>query len=117
MSWESAFPQERWKEPERFFFFREVYRRLKFGSFTWNPPNVPAASTVDTVLTTSDADEIEGLRVGMSVSVTPPTGIDSGLGWGALVATDNTLTIRLVNATAGAINPGSGTWAFHGMVI
>jgi hypothetical protein len=98
-------------------FQREIHTRLKFGSFTWNPPNVPAASTVDTVLTTSDSGDFVGLRVGMSVSVSPPSAIDAGLGWGAFVATDDTLTVRLVNATALGINAASGTWSFHGMVI
>jgi len=117
MAWLAAFPQERWELPDIRRFLREIHGRTKFGSFTWNPPNVPANSTVDTVLTTSDAADITGLRAGMSIAVTPPAGIESGLGWGARVATDNTLTVRLVNATAGAIDPASGTWTFHGMVI
>lgn len=117
MSWSVGLPQDKWKDPERFNFYREIYRRVKFGTVTWNPPNVPAASTVDTVLTTVDSDELTGLRVGMPISVSPPTAIDAGLGWGAFVASDDTLTIRLVNATAGGINAASGTWTFFGTVI
>ena len=114
MPWSAQRPQDG-QDDKRF--AREIYTRLKFGSVTWNPPSVPAASTVDTTLTTSDSMDLSGLRAGMSVSVSPPSAIDSGLGWGAIVATDDTLTIRLVNATALGINAASGTWAFHGMVI
>jgi hypothetical protein len=118
MSWASGLPQERQQPPEVFSFLREIYRRTKFGSFTWNPPNVPAASTVDTTLTVTDGEQLKGLRVGQPVYVTPPSDIDAGLVVShALVATDDTLTIRLGNVTAGAINPVSGTWAFAGMVI
>ncbi len=116
MSWSAQKPFE--GNPEAWAkWLREVYTRTKFGSFTWNPPNVPAASTVDTVLTTTDSMDIQGLRVGQSVSITPPSSIDAGLGWCAFVATDDTLTVRLVNATVGAINPTSAAWTFHGMVI
>ena len=117
MSWSTSRPLDRWTLTDVVRFLKEVWVTQKSGSFTWNPPNVPAASTVDTVLTTSDGGGLAGLRAGMSVSVSPPSSIDSGLGWGAFVASDNTLTVRLVNVTAGGINPASGTWAFHGTVI
>lgn len=117
MGWSAGAPQLRWELDDYRRFVTEMYTRFKFGSVTWNPPNVPAASTVDTVLTTSDSGDLTGLRAGMSISVTPPSAIDSGLGWCAFVATDNTLTVRLVNATTGAINPASGEWTYHGMVL
>ncbi len=118
MSWDAGLPQERWSDAERAMFLREIYRRSTFSSFTWNPPNVPAASTVDTTLTTTDAAELKGLRVGQAVYVSPPSTLDAGVVYGgAWVADDNTLTIRLGNVTAGAINPVSGTWAFQGTVI
>jgi hypothetical protein len=120
MSWESARPQDTWKPEgrETFKFLREIYTRFRcFGSFTWNPPSVPAASTVDTTLTTADSAVFEGLRAGQAVTVTPPSTLDSGVVWGgAWVADDNTLTIRLGNVTALAINPVSATWVLHGMV-
>lgn len=117
MSWGVGLPQERWKDSERFTFFREIYQRAKFGTVTWNPPSVPANSTVDTVLTTTDSGELTGLRAGMAIAVTPPSAISAGLGWGAFVASDSTLTVRLVNATAAPIDPASGAWTFNGMVI
>lgn len=115
MTWSTAAPLESWSDKDLHIFLRELFTRYRtFGSFTWNPPNVPAASTVDTTLTTS---EFTGLRVGQPVFVTPPSAIDSGIVLaGAWVATDNTLTIRLGNVTAGAINPASGTWAFQGVI-
>src|SRR5688572_9410149 len=105
--------------PAVFAFLREMFTRGRtFGTFTWNPPNVPAATTVDTTLTTTDGEQLEGLRVGQAVHVTPPSTLDSGIVCGgAWVATDDTLTIRLGNVTAGAINPTSATWAFDGKVI
>jgi hypothetical protein len=119
VSWSSAAPLEHsWKEREVFVFLRELFTRGRtFGTFTWNPPNVPGASTVDTTLTTSDADVVKGLRVGQPVYVSPPSTINAGIiCGGAWVATDDTLTIRLGNVTAGGINPASGTWAFQGVV-
>ncbi len=120
MSWTSAKPLDSWGADSRemFAYHREMYTRTKFDSFTWNPPSVGATTTVDTTLTTADADVLDGLRVGMAVHVTPPSDIDAGIVLGgAWVATDNTLTIRLGNVTAAPINPGSGTWALHGKVI
>ena len=120
MSWSSGRPQDTWKPDSReaFQFFREIYTRTKFGSFTWNPPSVGAAATVDTTLTVTDAPDVKGLRAGQAVYVTPPSDLLAGLVVGAAwVATDDTLTIRLGNVTAGALNADSGTWAFAGMVI
>jgi hypothetical protein len=108
---------EKWDDRERAYWFRELGTRLKFNSFTWNAPNVGANSTVDTVLAIADAAQVDGLRVGMAIQVTPPATIDAGLiGW-AWVATDNELTIRLVNTTGGGINPASGTWSFIGILV
>jgi len=116
--WTSPKPQDRWSDRETFSFLREIHTRFKHGSFTWNPPSVGANTTVDTTLTTSDAAVLEGLRAGMAVTVTPPSTLDTGLTvGGAWVATDDTLTIRLGNLTAGAINPASGTWVFMGVIV
>jgi len=119
VSWTVGKPLEgTWKERDLYVFLREISTRFKADSFSWNPPNVPANSTVDTTLTTSDDPKLVGLRVGMPITVSPPSTIDAGIVVGpAWVATDDTLTIRLGNATAGAINPVTGTWAYFGMVI
>lgn len=120
MTWASAIPQDTWGAESRsaWRWLREMWQRGKtFGSFTWNPPNVPANSTVTTTLTTTDAAVLEGLRAGQAVTVTPPSAIDEGLMWSAFVGTDDTLSIRLANVTGGAINAASGTWVFDGKVI
>lgn len=120
MSWSSAAPLEKsWDEKDLYYFLREIYTRARtFGAFTWDPPNVPGATTVDTTLTTSTAPALKGLRAGQAVYVSPPSAINAGIVCGgAWVASDDTLTIRLGNVTAGAINPVSGTWAFQGVVI
>lgn len=118
MSWTVGRPQDKWSAFENAAFLREIYTRLKFGSFTWNPPEVGAATTVDTTLTVTDAPQVEGLRVGQPVYVTPPSDLTAGLVCGgAWVATVDTLTIRLGNVTAAPINQGSGTWAFAGKVL
>ena len=103
-----------WNDRDLYKFFRDIRERFSWVSFTWNPPNIPAASTVDTTLTTSDGD-FKGLRVGQAVFVSPPSSLDAGLVvGGAWVATDDTITIRLGNVTAGGINPVSATWGAEG---
>lgn len=117
-SWASAAPLERtWDDKDLYVFLREIYTRHRtFGTFTWNPPNVPASSTVDTTLTTSTVPELKGLRAGQPVYVSPPSSIDAGVGAVAWCPADDQLTIRLLNVTAGPINPASGTWAFQGVI-
>jgi hypothetical protein len=116
MPWTVPRPQDRWSDREISTYLREIFTRLKFGSFDWDPPNVAANTTVDTTLTTTDAPQIEGLRVGMSIKVTPPATINAGLLLDAWVATDDELTVRLRNVTGVAINMTSTTWSFHGVV-
>mgnify|MGYP001588216132 CR=1 FL=1 len=119
MPWPVAKPQEKQtSERVAVAFLREIFTRNRFGSFTWNPPSVGANTTVETTLTTTDAPQIEGLRVGMAVYVSPPSTLDAGLVvGGCYVATDNELTIRLGNLTAAPINAVSGTWAFDGRIV
>jgi len=119
--WTVAKPLEKaGSDRELHAFAREVFTRLKGGTFVWDPPNVPAGVTVDTTISATDTDceQLEGLRAGMAITVTPPSTLESGVVVGACwVAADDTLTIRLANATAAGINPASGTWAFAGTVI
>lgn len=106
-------PKDTWTDAEQFRAWRDQVTREVFGSFTWNPPNVAATSAVDTTLTDATIPELDGLRAGMWVHVTPPSDLDAGLGvWAWAPATDS-LTIRLRNFTALDINQGSGTWVFR----
>lgn len=125
MSWMSPAPLEGpwWKTAmdspprELFAFLREIFSRHRtFGTFVWDAPNVPANSTVDTTLTSATLPQLDGLRVGQPVYVTPPATIDAGITCGgAWVTADDSLTIRLGNITGVGINPVSGTWAFQGV--
>lgn len=116
MSWTAGFPTDRMDERGTRAFLREVYTRVKSDTFTWDPPNVGADAAVDTTLTTTDAPELEGLRAGMPIQVTPPSAVDAGITWGAWVATDDTLTIRLRNHTGSGVNMASGTWGYMGVL-
>ncbi len=118
MTWTTPAPLENsWKDRELYIFLREVFTRGRtFGSFTWDPPNVPGATSVDTTLTTATVGVLKGLRTGQPVYVSPPSTIDAGIGALAWVPADDQLTIRLLNVTAGAIDPASGTWAFQGVI-
>lgn len=105
------------KERELAYFFQEICTRVKFGSFTWNPDEVPASSMLTTTITSTTSPELTGLRVGMAIAVTPPPTFPAGLALEALVDTDDALTILLSNYTAAPINMGSTDWSFMGIVI
>lgn len=116
MPWTVATPQDRWEERELFRFFREIYNRNFFNTFTWDPPSVGAGATVDTTLTSATVPELTGLRAGMPISITPPSTVDSSImGW-AWVAADDSITIRLRNFSGSPVNMSSGTWAFMGIL-
>ena len=55
---------------------------------------------------------VTGLLAGdIVMTVNPPTSLNDGLGiGGAFVDADNTLTIRFINSTAGALDPAAGTY-------
>jgi hypothetical protein len=107
-----------WGTSETLTFLREVHRRYgTAGSFTWDPPNVPANSTVDTTLTDATVASLSGMRAGMLVTVSPPSTINAGIMVVAWCGASSTITIRLANLTAGAINPASGDWVFSGVIV
>ena len=108
-------PNERWSKGEWDDYHIDQRRRYVCDSFTWNPPNVPANDSVDTTLTTSDDPALAGLIPGMVIALSPPSDITAGLVIGAVwCATADTLTVRLVNPTGGAINQGAGSWSYRG---
>jgi hypothetical protein len=61
-----------------------------------------------------DEDEltitVTGAAVGDSVSLAPPSAIEAGLVWCGYVSAVDTVTVRVRNTTAGAIDPASATW-------
>jgi hypothetical protein len=110
-------PASNWSEAQWTKWGIAVARALRFNVFDWDAPNVPAASTVDTTLTAAAYPTVEGLRAGMPIVVTPPAALPAGLGVTAFVGTDDTLTVRLINVTAGAIDPGALTWSYFGSIL
>lgn len=119
-NWNAPQPRDTWTPKERADFEREVWTRVKFGSFDWTPPLIAANTTTAFVVGPGAAVDTRvtvGLRVGMPVSVTAPDVMVNGLSAQALVAANDTLTIAIANVTAGGLTPPAGTWAFQGMVI
>jgi hypothetical protein len=116
MAWSQPMPTDTGDLPKEVTRFqREVWSRLRaFGAFTWDPPDVSANTTLDTVVSAAEFAEV---RAGMAVSITPPATITNGLTVLAWSATNATITIRLCNTTGGAINDGSATWAFTAMQV
>lgn len=64
-----------------------------------------AAGAVGTLTMT-----VTGAATGDMVIVAPPGNITAGLVWCAFVSSANTVTIRLINGTASAIDPASASW-------
>lgn len=75
------------------------------GTVVWNPANIVVGASDSTTVT------VPGVRVGVlaHVRVFAPYTL-SGLQADGYVSADDTVTITLVNNTAGAVNLGSGTW-------
>ncbi len=75
-------------------------------SATLDVAEVAAATSAEQTFT------VPGLRVGDFVFVNVPSTINDGLGVaGARVFATDTLALRFVNATAGALNPASATYS------
>ncbi|GII87066.1 hypothetical protein Ssi03_50560 [Sphaerisporangium siamense] len=53
---------------------------------------------------------VTGAAAGDKVALGPPAAIEAGLIWCAYVSAANTVTIRLLNTTGGAVDPASASW-------
>jgi len=71
---------------------------------TLNFPSINAGSTSELTIS------VPGATTGSSCSCAPNTTIEAGLSWSSYVSAANTVTVRLSNITAGAINPVSRSW-------
>ena len=60
---------------------------------------------------------VTGANVGDAVSIGAPAAIDAGLLWSGYVSVADTVTVRLRNTTAGAIDPASATWKASVIII
>jgi hypothetical protein len=70
---------------------------LDFGS-------IAAGATAELTIT------VAGAASGDAARATPANGIEAGLVWSAYCSAANTVTIRLANITAAAINPAARNW-------
>ena len=81
------------------------------GSATLDFPSIAA----------DDEDEltisVTGASVGDAVSLGAPAAIEAGLVWVGYVSAADTVTVRVRNTTAGAIDPASATWKASVIVI
>lgn len=111
-------PLDTWGDRDRNLVLREIARTIIKDSFTFDPGSVGANGSLTTVLTASSYPSLKGLRPGMVIVVTPPSDLDDGLFVSqAFVGSDDSLTIKLRNATGSPINQGSGTWGYVGVMI
>ncbi len=121
MAWKAAQPHSAWGDKERNDFSREIHARLKFGSFTWNPPAIGPTTQASFVASAIGPDiitqTVTGLQAGMPVKVTPPGVLPLGVTMQEAVLTANTLTITIDNSTGAPITPPAGSWSFAGTVI
>lgn len=94
---------------------REAWR---WDTVTLDLGSCAANTTTDHTFDSDDDDKLDGLRAGQFVAASPPSGLNAGLAYaGAWCANDNEITIRIVNATGGAIDPASGDWSIWGSKV
>ena len=66
--------------------------------------SIAAGSEAELTLT------VTGAANGDAVYLGAPSAIEAGVGWSGYVSAADTVTVRLRNDTAGAIDPASATW-------
>jgi hypothetical protein len=74
------------------------------ASATLDFPSIAAGGTAELAIT------VTGATVGDPVHLGPPATLNNGLLPWARVSATNTVTVRIHNATSGAINPTGATW-------
>lgn len=67
-------------------------------------PNILAQTCAELTIT------VTGAVVGDAVRLGPPSTIEANLSWNGYVSAADTVTVRVCNPSAGAINPASATW-------
>ena len=76
------------------------------GQATVDPASLGAASVANTAVT------VTGVLSGDVVEPIPPAAFEA-VAVQSAIASANTVTLRLVNGSAGAIDPASATWSFY----
>ncbi|HEY1178157.1 MAG TPA: glycosyl hydrolase family 28-related protein [Phytomonospora sp.] len=74
------------------------------GTATLDFPSIAAGATAELTVT------VTGAATGDTVSLAPPSTIAAGLMWSGYVSAANTVTVRLFNSTASAVDPVSAGW-------
>ncbi len=75
---------------------------------TYDPASLGAGAIVDNAVTVPGV-----LSTDYCVAVVPPATLNAGLlVQSARVTANNTVTVRMFNSTAGALDAASGTWTF-----
>lgn len=75
------------------------------ASATLDFPSIAAGSEAELTVA------VAGAAVGSPVVLGPPSTIEAGLSWGGYVSAADTVTIRVRNDTAAAIDPASASWS------
>lgn len=70
-------------------------------------PTVPAAGQQEVSVS------LPGAQVGHSCDASPESGVEPGLTWASYVSEQDTVTVRLINATSSPISPASRTWTVN----
>jgi hypothetical protein len=86
--------------------WRRVARRIEHHDVVWDPASVAAATATENATTMT----VPGAAVGDGVIVQKPTNTAGIAVGGARVSAANTVTVQLINPTAGAVDPGSETY-------
>lgn len=101
-------PIEENRELERF--FEQIYRLLsKVGEATVNLGSLAAGTTAEFTVS------VPGARVGSGVILGTPASFEADLMAVGRVSADDVVTVRVLNPTAGAIDPVEAQWTVRVM--
>lgn len=79
-----------------------------YRTATFDPASVAANITAEQDVTVADV-----MATDIALAAIPPVALNAGLGVVAVrVKALNTVTVRISNCTAGALDAASGTWTF-----
>lgn len=112
-------PSAHWSDTERHKWSVDVAVKLRWNQFTFPAFISNVAGNLDVNVTAAIDDvRLQGLRVGMPVTVSPDPTLDAAMAvGGAWVAANDSLTVRLVNVTGAVVNQPSSTWSYFGVIL
>lgn len=112
-------PTDNWGPKERLDWQVAVARNLRWSQFTMQGFIFAAAGVFDVTVTAAlDDARLAGLRIGMPVTVSPSSTLAASVIVGAAwVATNDTLSMRIVNVSAVPVNQAAATWSYFGVLL